>query len=64
MQLGKLVLNNNLILAPMLNVSTSPYRSFFRHFGEIGLVSVPMLYTKRIASKPKSMEHELFKIDN
>ncbi len=63
MQLGKLFLNNNLILAPMLNVSTSPYRRFFRHFGEIGLVSVPMLYTKRIVSKPKSVEYELLKIE-
>ncbi len=63
MQLGKLKLENNLILAPLLNISTGPYRRFCRHFGAIGLVSVPMLYSKRLASKPESVEHELFKIE-
>jgi len=63
MQLGKLKLENNLILAPLLNVSTGPFRRFCRHFGTIGLVSVPMLYSKRLASKPKSVEHKLSKIE-
>jgi len=48
MKLGTLVLENNLILAPLQRVTTAPYRQFCREFGKIGLVSVPMLYTKRI----------------
>ncbi len=63
MQLGKLKLENNLILAPLLNISTGPYRRFCRHFGAIGLVSVPMLYSKRFGGKSDSIEHELFKIE-
>lgn len=63
MRLGKITIKNNLILAPMLNVSTAPYRRFCRHFGAIGLVSVPMLYSKRLATKPDSVQHDLAKIE-
>jgi tRNA-dihydrouridine synthase B len=63
MKLGKLVLANNLILAPMLQVSTSPFRRFSRKFGEIGLVGVPMLYTKRLEKNPKSVLMDLHKIE-
>ena len=63
MNLGSLKLENNLILAPMQNVTTGPYRRFCRRFHKIGLVCVPMLYTKGIASSPKSIEHELVKIE-
>jgi len=63
MKLGTLNLENKYILAPMLNVTTAPYRRFCRKFQSIGLVSVPMLYTKRIESNPKSLEKELFKIE-
>ncbi|MFW9821029.1 MAG: tRNA-dihydrouridine synthase family protein, partial [Candidatus Thorarchaeota archaeon] len=63
MKLGTLRLTNNLILAPMLQVSTSPYRRYCRMFGEIGLVSVPMLYTKRIEKSPKSVLMDLHKIE-
>lgn len=63
MKLGTLNLKNNLILAPLQNVTTGPYRGFCRHFFEIGLVVVPMLYTKRLVKSPKSMEHDLLKIE-
>ncbi len=63
MKLGSLNLVNNLILAPMQNVTTGPYRRFCRSFHKIGLVCVPMLYTKGIASSPKSIELELYKIE-
>ena len=63
MKLGTLKLENNFILAPMLNVTTGPYRRFCRNFSKIGLVCVPMLYTKGIVSSPKSFEHELYKIE-
>jgi len=63
MNLGSSKLENNLILAPMQNVTTGPYRRFCRRFHKIGLVCVPMLYTKGIASSPKSIEHELVKIE-
>ena len=64
MKLGTLNLKNNLILAPLQNVTTGPYRMFCRHFFEIGLVVVPMLYTKRIVKSPKSIKHELLKIEH
>lgn len=63
MQLGTISLENNLILAPLLNITTAPYRRFCRLFHPIGLVSVPMLYTKGIMQNPKSINEELFKIE-
>lgn len=64
MKLGTLNLANRYILAPMLNVTTAPYRRFCRKFQEIGLVSVPMQYTKKIEINPKSMEMELYRIED
>ncbi|NVM44941.1 MAG: tRNA-dihydrouridine synthase family protein [Candidatus Lokiarchaeota archaeon] len=63
MKLGTLLLANNLVLAPMLQVSTSPFRRFCRKFGEIGLVSVPMLYTKRLENSPNTVLMDLHKIE-
>jgi tRNA-dihydrouridine synthase B len=63
MKLGTLLLANNLILAPMLQVSTSPFRRFCRIFGDIGLVSVPMLYTKRVEKSPNTVLRDLHKIE-
>jgi len=63
MKLGTLLLANNLILAPMLQVSTGPFRRFCRSFGKIGLVSVPMLYTKRVEKKPTTVLMDLHKIE-
>jgi len=63
MKLGTVNLENRYILAPMLNVTTAPYRRFCRKFQKIGLVSVPMLYTKKIEKNPKSIEKNLYKIE-
>ena len=63
MKLGNLNLENRYMLAPMLNVTTAPYRRFCRKFQKIGLVSVPMLYCKRIEKDPKSVEKDLYKIE-
>lgn len=63
MKLGTLKLENNFILAPMQNVTTGPYRRFCRSFSKIGLVCVPMIYTKGILSSPNSFEYELYKIE-
>jgi tRNA-dihydrouridine synthase B len=63
MLLGKIKLQNNLILSPLLNITTAPYRRFCRHFGDVSLVSVPMLYSKWIAANPKSIESKLIKIE-
>jgi len=51
------------MLSPMMNVTTAPYRRFCRLFFDIGLVCVPMLYTKRLMNSPKSLERELVKIE-
>lgn len=63
MKFGPLELKNRYMLAPMLNVTTAPYRRFCRNLQDIGLVSVPMLYVKRFAKNPKSIEHKLYKIE-
>ncbi len=63
MKLGSITLKNNLVLAPLQNVTTAPYRRFCRLFFDIGLVCVPMLYTKRLMNRPKSLEKELAKIE-
>ena len=63
MKLGTLLLAINLILAPMLQVSTGPFRRFCRMFGDIGLVSVPMLYTKRVEKSPNTVLRDLHKIE-
>jgi len=64
MNLGSLSLDNRLMLAPMQEVTTGPYRRFCRRFHKIGLVSVPMLYTKRIEKNPKSVLKDLVKIED
>lgn len=63
MKLGTLVLENNLILAPLQRVTTAPYRQFCRKFGKIGLVSVPMLYIKGIQNNPRTVLSNLYKIE-
>jgi tRNA-dihydrouridine synthase B len=63
MNLGPLSLKNNLVLAPLLNVTTAPYRNFCRKFHDIGLVCVPMLYVKRIANSPILIRNDLEKIE-
>ena len=63
MNLGSLSLKNNLVLAPLLNVTTAPYRIFCRNFYDIGLVCVPMFYVERIANNPESIQLELDKIE-
>ncbi len=63
MKLGTLNLANRYILAPMQRVTTAPYRRFCRKFQKIGLVSVPMIYTKSFTKNSKLNEHELRKIE-
>ncbi|MFX1390487.1 MAG: tRNA dihydrouridine synthase [Promethearchaeota archaeon] len=63
MRLGPLSLENRYVLAPMLNVSTAPYRRFCRKLQKIGLVSVPMLYAKKIEKYSSSIEKDLCKIE-
>ncbi|MFX0059604.1 MAG: tRNA-dihydrouridine synthase family protein, partial [Candidatus Heimdallarchaeota archaeon] len=63
MKLGSLNLKNNLLLAPLQEVTTAPYRRFCRNFCNIGLVCVPMIYTKRIQTNPESILFDLHKIE-
>lgn len=63
MKLGNLNLDNRYMLAPMLNVTTAPYRRFCRSLQKIGLIYVPMLYTKKIEKNPKSIDKDLLKIE-
>ncbi|MFX1493646.1 MAG: tRNA dihydrouridine synthase [Promethearchaeota archaeon] len=63
MKLGTLSIDNNLLLAPMQEVTTAPYRRFCRKFQKIGLVYVPMLYIKKIEKNSNSFIPELYKIE-
>jgi tRNA-dihydrouridine synthase B len=63
MKIGIVQLKNNLLLAPMQNVTTAPYRRFLRKLNPIGLVYVPMIYTKRVEKSPKSILIDLYKIE-
>ncbi|MFX1375285.1 MAG: tRNA dihydrouridine synthase [Promethearchaeota archaeon] len=63
MKLGTIEISNRYILAPMQNVTTAPYRRFCRKFHEIGLVSIPMIYSKRVIKDPQFLEYELCKIE-
>ncbi|MBY9007806.1 MAG: tRNA-dihydrouridine synthase family protein [Candidatus Lokiarchaeota archaeon] len=59
MKLGTLNLSNNLLLAPLLNITTAPYRRFCRSFQNIGLVYVPMIYTQRVIKDQRKIEYDL-----
>ncbi len=63
MKLGTLSLSNKLFLAPLLNVTTAPYRRFCRSFQKIGLVEVPMIYTQRILKNQKEIDYHLALIE-
>ncbi|MFX1586649.1 MAG: tRNA dihydrouridine synthase [Promethearchaeota archaeon] len=63
MKLGTLSIDNNLLLAPMQEVTTAPYRRFCRKFQKIGLVCVPMIYIKKIEKNPNSFITDLYKIE-
>ncbi|MHA2430011.1 MAG: tRNA dihydrouridine synthase [Promethearchaeota archaeon] len=63
MKLGTLSIENNLLLAPMQEVTTAPYRRFCRKFQKIGLVCVPMIYIKKIEKDPNSFIADLYKIE-
>ncbi|MGB5912710.1 MAG: tRNA-dihydrouridine synthase [Promethearchaeia archaeon] len=63
MKLGILSIENNLLLAPMQEVTTAPYRRFCRKFQKIGLVCVPMIYIKKIEKDPNSFIADLYKIE-
>jgi len=63
MRIGTVKLENNLILAPMLKVTTGPYRRFCRKFDTIGLVHVPMIYIKSLEKNPHSIYQNLYKIE-
>ncbi|TFG06068.1 MAG: tRNA-dihydrouridine synthase family protein [Promethearchaeota archaeon] len=63
MKLGSLYLKNNLVLSPLLNITTPVYRRFCRHFSEIGLVCAPMLYAKKLQTDSTSAKLDLHKIE-
>ncbi len=63
MKLGTLSIDNNLLLAPMQEVTTAPYRRFCRKFQKVGLVYVPMIYIKKIEKNPNLFITDLYKIE-
>jgi tRNA-dihydrouridine synthase B len=64
MKLRDFHLPNNIFLAPMHNVTTGPFRRFCRHFCNIGLVTVPLIYAERLVNNAKSVEYQFSKIED
>jgi tRNA-dihydrouridine synthase B len=64
MKLRDFHLPNNIFLAPMHNVTTSPFRRFCRSFYNIGLVTVPLIYAERLVNNPESVEYQFSKIED
>lgn len=52
LKIGKIKLENNLLLAPMVDVTDLPFRILAKKYGA-GLVYTPMLYTSQILNKNK-----------
>lgn len=63
MKLREMKLPSNILLAPMYNVTTTPFRRFCRHFYNLGLVMIPMIHTDRLIKNLKSIEYKFLKIE-
>ena len=61
MKLGLLDLPTDLILAPLMDVTTPSFRNLVWNQGGVGLVVTPMVFVQQIAAAPKTilphMEH-------
>ncbi|MHA1340304.1 MAG: tRNA-dihydrouridine synthase [Promethearchaeota archaeon] len=54
-KLGPLTLNSDLILAPMMDVTTPSYISTCKNFGGLGFYIYPMIFINQIAAAPKTV---------
>jgi tRNA-dihydrouridine synthase B len=54
-KLGSLRLSSDLLLAPMMDVTTPSYVMMIESFGGLGLYSMPMVFINQIAQAPKTI---------
>jgi len=53
--LGPLNLSSDLLLAPMMDITTPSYVLLIKYFGGLGLYSMPMVFINQISQAPKTM---------
>ena len=54
-KLGPLTLDSDLLLAPMMDVTTPSYVQLIKHYGGLGLYSMPMVFINQISQAPKTI---------
>ncbi|MBN2156180.1 MAG: tRNA-dihydrouridine synthase family protein [Candidatus Lokiarchaeota archaeon] len=54
--LGPLKLSSDLILAPMMDVTTPSYILMIQHYGGLGFYSIPMVFVNQISQAPKTVK--------
>ncbi len=55
-KLGSLELSSDLLLAPMMDVTTPSYVQMINHYGGLGLYSMPMVFINQISQAPKTVK--------
>jgi tRNA-dihydrouridine synthase len=55
-KLGSLKLETDLLLAPMMDVTTPPYILLCKHYGGLGLYTMPMVFVNQIVAAPKTVK--------
>ena len=56
MKLGKLEIQTNLLMAPMMDVTFPPIQVLCRSFGGVGIVVTPMIFVNQIHRAPKTVK--------
>jgi nifR3 family TIM-barrel protein len=59
MRLGPLDLPTDLLLAPMMDVTTPSFRAVLKSWGGIGLIVTPMVFVSQISCAPKTLTPHL-----
>jgi tRNA-dihydrouridine synthase B len=55
MRLGPLELSSDLVLAPMMDITTPSFRLLIKHLGGVGLIVTPMVFVSQISAAPKTL---------
>lgn len=58
-RLGPLKLESDLLLAPMMDVTTPSYILLCKHYGGLGLYTIPMIFVNQVAAAPKTVRPHL-----
>ncbi|MBD3351162.1 MAG: hypothetical protein GF364_06725 [Candidatus Lokiarchaeota archaeon] len=54
-KLGSIEISTDLMLAPMMDVTTPTYVLLCKHYGGVGLYTMPMVFINQIAQAPKTI---------